>query len=1318
MRTPQETIFEQTWLEVQELAKKSYQCDPASAPSPIKVKAHEKYMRGMASLSLDQIEKSYSMTFRAWLVNKYHDRPKILVQQLLFLERAGRPLQSPTNDEDSFIEQVCTKPKAIEILGLIFQNLQPFSYHIFTQRPPYINPSISQEVFCYLLENQNRYSQFYPPVFWAMINNEIHLMDRILSVKPEWVNLKNEVGENALMVAIQLKKEDAIIKLLEFNPDLSAINQQGETIAHLACQTDEFDWLHELLTEPRFAGLQLDEMIANPELFDKHHQIPLNHAFFKGYIDLVKEKLAEFPVLKGPVFGSYYMAVEKNQPKFLDLLYNELNLKFTDFEKLQVSYFLHALKHSADIALMWMMDNTAITSNFRKSIILLNQIEKNNVVLLHSHFQTFTVNWSEVPPQIAFKITVQLLKKNHSALIARLGLFDFHPHFLAYNCDVTKERNTFINYIILETQVKLSPEFVTYLLSFLETHHKEYPNWLAEFNPDITYIIDRLGIDKNILVHGQPLLHFLENCCYQNYSAEKRNSVMRAFNNPRVLVNVKNSEQKHLFAKLLTESPQAFERIVMLKNIFSDLSFENLDNRGSNLLHLAIETSNLDCIRWGLNQNIDAFTIRESDGMHAAQLILDSGNIEMFDILRKHIKKSAFLTFIQDLISQKKDELIAYLFSFERPFSWFTEFHFSQLKTLLHPVIQSRFTPAPAEKLAEVVIEKPKVEIPNPKEKSKPIIELNFNMIKNLIDTQNQKRFELLIQEPYQAPLQVILEEHFFDILYLVFRSECKNLNKILIRIPAVQDKITQHDAWHVILNESIRLCDIQIIENMLGRQGIVDQIQPEKIEAISISNIKDIWHGLMCASLRDGKQDAVKKLIRHPSLIELYQARKMDYYAIAMTNHPLLWSETLFRRLPVNTKELEKLFTQACSSDHVNALHLFLSQSEHREMFISAPSEFWMKIISKGYEFLMVCLEHEDIEQKLINHCREYFLEALLNHHIQIAYTLLAFPQVRQNFKAGGRNYFNDLLSNGLEPILLPLWANHKELAPLVRPYLPIAQVELPALIREAFNVGYTGQNILFLVGSTILYLLEGRSLETLNDVDFVSTTQPYFIHSAPSSPRCSPIPATAFAIPTHFGHCLPYKQSKVQPQTFFTTLNRTKLEYYVSATDLSETDIRNPRNFIAENFSKRDFTVNSLYCDIYGIVFDPSGLGIRDFQERRIRCIGNPDESFASDPIRILRAVRLMMKGFQLNPEVKEAIMKWRRNGNVNFSHLYVMTHQMICMMNAHHVLDILKQLNLLQRLLSYNGEESIGSLQAFLSSEIYRCKHGAPSASPSKP
>ena len=54
-----------------------------------------------------------------------------------------------------------------------------------------------------------------------------------------------------------------------------------------------------------------------------------------------------------------------------------------------------------------------------------------------------------------------------------------------------------------------------------------------------------------------------------------------------------------------------------------------------------------------------------------------------------------------------------------------------------------------------------------------------------------------------------------------------------------------------------------------------------------------------------------------------------------------------------------------------------------------------------------------------------------------------------------------------------------------------------------------------------------------------------------------------------------------------------------------------------------RRDFTVNALYCDAAGELFDPLG-GTGDLVARRIRFIGNPEKRISEDYLRILRFIR----------------------------------------------------------------------------------------------
>ncbi len=54
-----------------------------------------------------------------------------------------------------------------------------------------------------------------------------------------------------------------------------------------------------------------------------------------------------------------------------------------------------------------------------------------------------------------------------------------------------------------------------------------------------------------------------------------------------------------------------------------------------------------------------------------------------------------------------------------------------------------------------------------------------------------------------------------------------------------------------------------------------------------------------------------------------------------------------------------------------------------------------------------------------------------------------------------------------------------------------------------------------------------------------------------------------------------------------------------------------------------RRDFTINSIYCDPDGNLFDPMG-GIDDLKNSKIRFIGDPEERISEDLLRILRYFR----------------------------------------------------------------------------------------------
>lgn len=56
----------------------------------------------------------------------------------------------------------------------------------------------------------------------------------------------------------------------------------------------------------------------------------------------------------------------------------------------------------------------------------------------------------------------------------------------------------------------------------------------------------------------------------------------------------------------------------------------------------------------------------------------------------------------------------------------------------------------------------------------------------------------------------------------------------------------------------------------------------------------------------------------------------------------------------------------------------------------------------------------------------------------------------------------------------------------------------------------------------------------------------------------------------------------------------------------------------------ARRDFTINALYAEATGAVFDPTGQGLDDLRARRLRFIGAADARIREDYLRILRYFR----------------------------------------------------------------------------------------------
>ncbi|MDH7476488.1 MAG: HD domain-containing protein [Microgenomates group bacterium] len=91
---------------------------------------------------------------------------------------------------------------------------------------------------------------------------------------------------------------------------------------------------------------------------------------------------------------------------------------------------------------------------------------------------------------------------------------------------------------------------------------------------------------------------------------------------------------------------------------------------------------------------------------------------------------------------------------------------------------------------------------------------------------------------------------------------------------------------------------------------------------------------------------------------------------------------------------------------------------------------------------------------------------------------------------------------------------------------------------------------------------------------------------------------------------------------------------------------DFRHPKKIswaktLKEDLSRRDFTINAMAYDGKKII-DPFD-GRKDLQNKLIKAVGNPDERFNEDALRLLRAIRLASElGFFIEEETKKSIKK----------------------------------------------------------------------------
>ncbi len=164
--------------------------------------------------------------------------------------------------------------------------------------------------------------------------------------------------------------------------------------------------------------------------------------------------------------------------------------------------------------------------------------------------------------------------------------------------------------------------------------------------------------------------------------------------------------------------------------------------------------------------------------------------------------------------------------------------------------------------------------------------------------------------------------------------------------------------------------------------------------------------------------------------------------------------------------------------------------------------------------------------------------------------------------------------------------------------------------------------------VGGCVRKALQG---EIIDDIDLATTLKPSAVREKLTKKNIK-------VVDTGISH-----------GTVTAILNKKKFEITTLRKDVS-TDGRHANVEFTEDWkedaSRRDFTINAIYADIYGRIFDPFN-GISDLQKGEVKFIGLPEERIQEDYLRILRYFRFFIQ-YSKKDFDSETIKSIRKNIN----------------------------------------------------------------------
>jgi tetratricopeptide (TPR) repeat protein len=242
----------------------------------------------------------------------------------------------------------------------------------------------------------------------------------------------------------------------------------------------------------------------------------------------------------------------------------------------------------------------------------------------------------------------------------------------------------------------------------------------------------------------------------------------------------------------------------------------------------------------------------------------------------------------------------------------------------------------------------------------------------------------------------------------------------------------------------------------------------------------------------------------------------------------------------------------------------------------------------------------------------------------------------------------------------------------------IPNSLKMLPEIIQKGFEMVVSEGAVCYLVGSTVHQLIIGHERGGYQDLDFTSNKPP---------------PLGLF-VQNRF--CSSLYTARIEESS----KKWVKVDCYVSRA--------RTERFLYQDFLTRDFTINALYCDHLGQLFDPSGIGYDDLINKQLRTIAPPVVSLSEDPVRLVRALKLIHQGYTPTDELEFAINHWQPKDTSHYSHLIAVTKKTIAVIGIQAYVDLIKKYHLVTKLYGLSGFLDKEQLGYHLNRMLYSSHH----------